>query len=1383
MMQYSFLVDRRHEACGIPHISSSSGSSATKDKEPDWRMRERLKTVSVALVLCLNIGIDPPDVLKTSPCAKTECWVDPLSLPPQKALETIGKNLQQQYEVWQPRSRYKALLDPSSDETKKTCLSLRKNAKDERILFHYNGHGVPKPTKGGEIWVFNKSYTQYLPCSIYDIQTWLGSPCIYVFDCSNAGNILLAFDRFAEQRDEEAARAAAAPVAVDAAGVTNDGNASGVSGVSASAPSAPYVSMRECILLVACGPTDTLPMNPDLPADLFTCCLTTPIEIALRWFVTQNPLLQNINVDMIMKIPGQLNDRRTPLGELNWIFTAITDTIAWNMLPHDLFKKLFRQDLMVAALFRNFLLAERIMRYYHCKPQSSPVLPSTHNHPLWSSWDLAAEMCLYQLPDLLKSPNTVQYQHSSFFSEQLTAFEVWLSKGPIAKSHPEQLPIVLQVLLSQVHRLRALMLLSRFLDLGPWSVKLALSVGIFPYVLKLLQSPAAELKPVLVFIWAKILALDNSCQNDLLKDNGFTYFINILTAINSPNIIPNMSEHRAMCAFILSVFCHGFRFAQEACLKNDLLLTLSLHLNDPDPLLRQWASICLAKTIENYPQARDHCLKENLHTRILHLLNDSFSEVRAAALFAINSLVQDVSQISGGKLVDHPKYAMAVDNCVCDAILHGLSDASPIVRKELVILLSRVVAVNFDKVKKAAVETIQEEGGVVLSSTTENDQQQQTEPNALHHHQQRVFQCVYKALLSLSVDPFPLIAALASHVVDRIHVPLLLTNQVKFNGASGGGSGSAAATAGATFGSALLNPNTSTSSFNPGNLLKRQSMHNNSSTSLNTLGSMSSSSSSATTIPKRNTLIHVDGGGGGLYSSSVASNASSNGGGGMKRNSSFVVNPFKSLQGLASLVTFPSVGMNLAGQGSAIGAGDEDGNIGFMRRRLDSDASVGGNRQQTLHQQQQQEENGSAAANGIGGGNVKMNLEKCIDVHLMKDGGGKAGVELRSCFYDFNLEYFREPQMKVPDVDDPGSTPFNQRLWRYQQNEKYANNSILKSPDFSSKLKFDHQVNFLHSDNNPGTHLYFHPFEPHLLGADDADGVIVYNWEDGSRLNWFRNSNPPGTRITSLRFINENDVALIVTGSDEGMVRIYKNYTSLENCEIVSAWRAVNENLPISPRADLITDWHQQTGSLMVAGDLRMIRVWDVERELCVLDIGTKYQQAVTSLTSEKSEGNLLIAGYADGMLNLYDKRLPSRESLVRNFGEHSNRILQCQFQNDGKGDYYTLVSGSVAGDVRIWDIRSPKQSVRVIDAVPSGIRMTALAIHEDAPLFACGTNSEYIRIFNVNGINLNTIRYNDGFLGPRIGHVGCLAFHPYRDVLAAGTTDNASLSLFSSQR
>ena len=45
---------------------------------------------------------------------------------------------------------------------------------------------------------------------------------------------------------------------------------------------------RNCIQLAACASDQLLPMSPDLPADLFTACLTTPIKVALRWFVMKN---------------------------------------------------------------------------------------------------------------------------------------------------------------------------------------------------------------------------------------------------------------------------------------------------------------------------------------------------------------------------------------------------------------------------------------------------------------------------------------------------------------------------------------------------------------------------------------------------------------------------------------------------------------------------------------------------------------------------------------------------------------------------------------------------------------------------------------------------------------------------------------------------------------------------------------------------------------------------------------------------------------------------------------------------------------------------------------------------------------------------------------
>ena len=691
-----------------------------------WRMKDRMKTTSVALVLCLNIGVDPPDCLKVSPCARAQCWINPLATPPQKALDAIGKALQAQYERWQPRAKYRLQLDPTVEDVKKLCLSCRRSAKNERVLFHYNGHGVPRPTQNGEVWVFNKNYTQYIPLSLYDMQQWTGAPAIYLFDCSSAGTIVKSFLWINEERkrrlmEEEKSkmqqeRRSASGENLAAVSENYDGtmddltntnkdnnsnyghneknsndinnrenietegrvrsakpsgafNASNFPPLPTRPPTPAPPIREERIVLAACSEDESLPQSVELPADVFTACLTTPIKIALQWFVSRSVLKgeSGVSEDIIDKIPGLQNNRKTPLGELNWIFTAITDTIAWNVLPRPLFQQLFRQDLLLASLFRNFLLAERIMRANDCTPVSIPELPPTHQHPMWLAWDMAVENCLLQIPDLIEAEkrmaasqgasagtNGAQQQDpsqrafpnftpSSFFSEQLTAFEVWLERGDNSKDPPEQLPIVLQVLLSQSHRLRALVLLGRFLDMGPWAVDLALSVGIFPYVLKLLQTTAPDLRQILVFIWTKILAFDRSCQVDLVKDSGHTYFIRFLDAPNIP------AEERAMAAFVLASVCDNHPKGQSACLKGSLVDVVLAHISracDPrgtreatSPLLAKWLCLCLAKLCEDNVEARRIAFRAGAVKVLSNAFSHQSPDARSAAAYALGVMI------------------------------------------------------------------------------------------------------------------------------------------------------------------------------------------------------------------------------------------------------------------------------------------------------------------------------------------------------------------------------------------------------------------------------------------------------------------------------------------------------------------------------------------------------------------------------------------------------------------------------------------------------------------------------------------------------------------------------------------------------------------------
>ncbi len=741
-----YYTDKRHETGGKPKDEDHSHPSQ------EWRMRDRLKTVSAALAICLNIGVDPPDVVKTNPTAKLECWTDPTSSTAanSKTMELIGKKLQDQYETLSIRVRYKQYLDPSVDETRRFCTSLRRNAKDERILFHYNGHGVPLPTQSGEIWVFNRNYTQYIPVSLYDLQGWLGAPSLYVFDCSHAGNIINNFDRFVEKHEAENVEARQAD------------------------PAAQLQMYSDNILLAACGRSESLPTNPDLPADLFTCCLTTPIEISLRFFVLENPLPTNLTVKDLGRVPGRLQERRSPLGELNWIFTAITDTIAWNLLPRATFKKLFRQDLMVAALFRNFLLSERIMRSNGCHPMSIPQLPETHSHPLWQAWDLALEMVLAQLPAMLESEDGGQlyeYRHSNFFTEQLTAFEVYLAQGAPQQEAPSQLPIVLQVLLSQVHRLRALILLSRFLDLGPWAVNLALTIGIFAYVLKLLQSAAYELKPVMIFIWARILAVDGACQVDLIKDNGYQYF---LTILNPQASLPvgNASEHRAMSAFIVAMFCRNFRQGQNVCLSPELIDICLGHLRDDEnPLLRQWSCLCISMLWQDFPEAKWAGIRCLAHQRLCEMALDPVPEVRAAAVHALTNFLG---------IPDLTEQVAQTEESTASTVLIMTTDGNSMVRRELLVFFSTFVKRYQNKFLVTAFEQLIEERDMLLHPGSEHSQRNrrslyESSKSTLQDKvsQNSVQGSIWMHLLVMSIDAHPEVAQDASIVIDYIHETLL----------------------------------------------------------------------------------------------------------------------------------------------------------------------------------------------------------------------------------------------------------------------------------------------------------------------------------------------------------------------------------------------------------------------------------------------------------------------------------------------------------------------------------------------------------------------------------------------------------------------------------
>lgn len=521
--------------CDLPSLVKESGideTVATAGVADDMTLvegmtRYRARVTEAVLMVYLNIDTDPPDYPRVEPCAKMECWVDPMvahvahnshrsnrgggvgGSGSRGGSESIAEELERQYRtLLRDEVGVTRVIEAVIDTAQSALVKSRRMARDGRVLIHYNGHGMPRATDFGEVWVFDKERRYYVPLSIRDMAELADTPAIYVMDCNSAGSLLQRWfkDRLQETHPHD-------------------------------------------LFICACSAGEMLPLSPSLPADMLTSCLTTPLKMALEWYIGFSYhalLLPKVSVDMIRNMPGDLNDRKSPRGELNWILNAVTDTIAWCTLPPAQFHYLFRQDTTVKGLFRNSILADRLLREAGCTPVTHPPLSEeAHLHPMWELWEYTVDKCVSQLPLIMASDSTHPYEPSSFFDGQLTAFEVWVESGDISQV-PEQLPCVLLALTQVLYRVRAFTLLSKYLDSGRTAGKRAILCGVLPYMSKLITQ-APEVFLIVTVLWMQVIRADpNEGCAEMQKSQCEKYFTSLLKLDESSTTIEYVEYGQAV---------------------------------------------------------------------------------------------------------------------------------------------------------------------------------------------------------------------------------------------------------------------------------------------------------------------------------------------------------------------------------------------------------------------------------------------------------------------------------------------------------------------------------------------------------------------------------------------------------------------------------------------------------------------------------------------------------------------------------------------------------------------------------------------------------------------------------------------------------------------
>ncbi|XP_058826832.1 protein raptor homolog [Topomyia yanbarensis] len=304
----------------------------------------------------LSTTVILPDVVSWKLTERTYSWISIIWLQEQSCPRLVKRKsqlLQPVASLQRTHSNYaqinfRNLPDPVVADLRNACLLLtEKESVNARPVIHYNGHslGDYRQPEVVRFWLNDDYYCGNVELSVQEVQQWLGMPAIFVYDCDSAG-------RFLE-------------------GVKSD---------------------DKNFHLAGCMTDENLPDRKDL----FSCVLSSPVKAAFDWHCEQFFATEKLPA----KLPGDLCDRQTLVGQLDWILTLLTDAVAYNLLPADRFRQLFRKDVLAGALWRRFILAQRILKKFGCTPVSEPVLPDCSESDLWKLWDktvdLAVELLLTQ---------------------------------------------------------------------------------------------------------------------------------------------------------------------------------------------------------------------------------------------------------------------------------------------------------------------------------------------------------------------------------------------------------------------------------------------------------------------------------------------------------------------------------------------------------------------------------------------------------------------------------------------------------------------------------------------------------------------------------------------------------------------------------------------------------------------------------------------------------------------------------------------------------------------------------------------------------------------------------------------------------------------------
>ncbi|EIW67838.1 hypothetical protein TREMEDRAFT_32602 [Tremella mesenterica DSM 1558] len=199
------------------------------------------------------------------------------------------------------------------------------------------------------------------------------------------------------------------------------------------------------------------------------------------------------------------------------------------------------------------------------------------------------------------------------------------------------------------------------------------------------------------------------------------------------------------------------------------------------------------------------------------------------------------------------------------------------------------------------------------------------------------------------------------------------------------------------------------------------------------------------------------------------------------------------------------------------------------------------------------------------------------------------------------------------------------------------------------------------STPDPWSFIWYHSFNSTVLSCNESPIVMLWDWSTARKTGQVKLKSPAGSKITSARFVNElHEQMVVLAEMNTGDIHVLAGPShEPSQMSTISSFLALDvprtsQNFKLSGHRHLRTTWWRQSGKLAVAGASEVLNVWDCQGERCERSLRTNATVACKTLITEPVSGNILLGGFADGTVRLFDLRQQRKTPLLSYLGDTS---------------------------------------------------------------------------------------------------------------------------------